>query len=294
MIKDLKQKYSGIFPALLTPFDKNGNVNHNVLKQLIKMNIDKGVKGFYVCGSTGEAFSLNEQERKEIMTTVKEYAPDCTLIAHVGSLDERQAISLSKHAKELGYDAISSVTPFYYKYTFDEIKEYYFRVMDSAEMPMLVYYIPAFSGVNMGTEQLGDFLNRQEIIGVKFTSNDFFTMERLRNSYKDKIVYNGYDEMILSGLIMGADGGIGSTYNFMAEKFVDIYKLFKENNIKEAQKVQEKANEIISILCKVGVMQAEKEILCQMGLDFGHCRAPFKQLSDEQKLLIKNQIMSVL
>ncbi len=294
MIKDLKQKYSGIFPALLTPFDKNGNVNHNVLKQLIKMNIDKGVKGFYVCGSTGEAFSLSEQERKEIMTTVKEYAPDCTLIAHVGALDERQAISLSKHAKELEYDAISSVTPFYYKYTFDEIKEYYFRVMDSAEMPMLVYYIPAFSGVNMGTEQLGDFLNRQEIIGVKFTSNDFFTMERLRNSYKDKIVYNGYDEMILSGLIMGADGGIGSTYNFMAEKFVDIYNLFKENNIKEAQKIQEKANEIISILCKVGVMQGEKEILCQMGLDFGHCRTPFKQLSDEQKLLIKNEIMSVL
>jgi N-acetylneuraminate lyase len=119
-------------------------------------------------------------------------------------------------------------------------------------------------------------------------------MERLRNSYKDKIVYNGYDEMMLSGLIMGADGGIGSTYNFMAEKFVDIYNLFKQNKVEEAQKVQEKANEIISILCKVGVMQAEKEILCQMGLDFGHCRTPFKQLNDDQKLLIKNQIMSVL
>ncbi len=293
-MKDLKQKYSGIYPALLTPFDKNGSVNHQVLKQLIKLNIDKGVKGFYVCGSTGEAFALNEQERKDIMTTVKECAPDCTLIAHVGALDERQAISLSKHAKELEYDAISSVTPFYYKYTFEEIKEYYFRLIDSSNMPMLVYYIPAFSGVNMSTEHFGDFLNREEIIGVKFTSNDFFTMERLRDSFKDKIVYNGYDEMMLSGLIMGADGGIGSTYNFMAEKFIQIYDLFKQNKIKEAQEVQAKANEIISILCKVGVMHAEKEILCQMGLDFGHCKAPFKQLSDEQKLLIKNQIMSSL
>ena len=293
-MENLVTKFGGIFPALLTPFDKNGKVNHAVLKQLVKLNLDKGVKGFYVCGSTGEAFALTEQERKEIMTTVKECAPDSTLIAHVGSLDERQAISLSKHAKELEYSAISSVTPFYYKYSFEEIKGYYFRVSDSANMPMLVYHIPAFSGVNMGAEQFGDFLNSDRVIGVKFTSNDFFTLERLKSTFNEKVVYNGYDEMILAGLIMGADGGIGSTYNFMAEKFVDIYNLFNSNKIAQAQQVQAKANAIISTLCKVGVMPAEKEILCQMGLDFGHCREPFAQLTNEQKLLIKKEIVDVL
>ena len=283
--------FKGIFTALLTPFDKNDRINEKELERLVKFNLDMGVTGFYVGGSTAEAFLLTTDERRQIMDVVKSTAPEATLIAHVGSLNEAEAIALGKHANALGYHAISSVTPFYYKFSFDEIKNYYFRLATASEMPMLVYYFPVFSGVNMGAGEMKQFLDDERFIGIKYTSNDFFTMEQCKTNFPHKVLYNGYDEMFLAGLSMGADGGIGSTYNFMANKFVKIRELFGENRIAEAQEIQREANRIITVLCKIGVMQAEKEVLNQLGFDFGVCRHPFGEPTDEQKALIAKEII---
>lgn len=288
------EKYQGIFTALLTPFDKNNRVNEKELEKLVKFNKEMGVKGFYVGGSTAEAFLLSTDERKQIMDVVKTTAPDSTLIAHIGSIDERVATELALHAEKTGYDVISSVAPFYYKFSFEEIKNYYYRLADATALPMLVYHFPAFSGVNMGMNEMKQFLNDDRFIGIKYTSNDFFTMEQCKTNFPDKIVYNGFDEMFLAGLSMGANGGIGSTYNFMANKFVEIQKLFEAGDIKAAQTIQKEANHIITILCQIGVMQAEKEVLNQLGFDFGVCRHPFGEPTAEQKDLIKKEIIPFL
>lgn len=283
--------YKGIFTALLTPFGKNNHVNVKELEKLIKFNLNMGVKGFYVGGSTAEAFLLSTDERKQIMDVVRNSAPNATLIAHIGSINEMEATELALHAKALGYDCISSVAPFYYKFTFEEIKNYYFRLADVAELPMLVYHFPAFSGVNMGTNEMKQFLSDDRFLGIKFTSNDFFMLEQCKTIFPKKIVYNGFDEMFLAGLSMGADGGIGSTYNFMASKFVEIQRLFDAGDIVGAQKIQKEANRIITILCQIGVMQAEKEVLNQLGFDFGICRKPFKEPTSEQKAFISKEII---
>ena len=283
--------FKGIFTALLTPFDKENKINEKALEALVKYNLGMGVKGFYVCGSTGEAFLLSTDERKHVMQIVKDCAPDATLIAHIGSVNEAEAADLAKAAEAIGYNAISSVAPFYYKFSFDEIKGYYNRLADSVDLPMLVYHFPAFSGVNMGVGEISQFLENDKFMGIKFTSNDFFTLEQCKSRFPNKLVYNGFDEMFLSGLSMGADGGIGSTYNFMADKFVKIQKLFSENRIAEAQEVQREANRIITLLCKFGVMQAEKEVLNQLGIDFGICRKPFGVLTDEQKAIVAKEII---
>lgn len=283
--------FKGIFTALLTPFDKNDRINEKELERLVKFNLDMGVTGFYVGGSTAEAFLLTADERAQIMDVVKSTAPEATLIAHIGSLNESDAKRLGKHANTLGYNAVSSVAPFYYKFSFDEIKNYYFRLATASELPMLVYHFPAFSGVNMGAGEMKQFLDDEKFIGIKYTSNDFFTMEQCKTNFPQKVLYNGYDEMFLAGLSMGADGGIGSTYNFMANKFVKIRALFEENRIAEAQEIQREANRIITVLCKVGVMQAEKEVLNQLGFDFGVCRHPFGEPTDEQKALIAKEII---
>lgn len=285
------EKHKGIFTALLTPFDKNNRVNEKELEKLVKFNLEKGVRGFYVGGSTAEAFLLSTDERKQIMDVVKSTAPNATLIAHIGSINEREATELALHAKKAGYGVISSVAPFYYKFTFEEIKNYYFRLADAAQIPMLVYHFPAFSGVNMGIREMGQFLSDDRFLGIKYTSNDFFTMEQCKSNFPDKIVYNGFDEMFLAGLSMGADGGIGSTYNFMADKFVKINALFEAGKIGQAQQIQKEANRIITILCKIGVMQAEKEVLNQLGFDFGVCRHPFGEPAAEQKALISKEII---
>lgn len=281
----------GIFTALLTPFDKNDNVNEKELEKLVRHNVNMGASGFYVGGSTAEAFFLSTEERKLIMDVVKDTAPEKTLIAHIGSLREKEAHELSAHANKLGYKAISSVAPFYFKFTFEEIKGYYIRLAENSDIPMLVYHFPGFSGVNMGMGEISQFLSDDRFMGIKYTSNDFFTMEQCKSRFPDKVVYNGYDEMFLCGLSMGADGGIGSTYNFMADKFVRIQKLFDEGRISEAQEIQKQANRIISILCKIGVMPAEKEVLCQLGLDFGKCRPPFSSPNEEARELIAKEII---
>ena len=281
----------GIYTALLTPFDSNDKINEKALVQLIQHNIKLGVQGFYVGGSTAEAFLLTTEERKQIMDICKAAAPDKKLIAHIGSISEKEALELALHAKELGYDAISSVAPFYYKFSFEEIKNYYFRLAERSGMPVVVYHFPAFSGVSMGVKEIAAFLEDDRFIGIKFTSNDFFTMEQVRAKFPNKLVFNGYDEMMLAGLSMGADGGIGSTYNFMADKFVKIRELFEAGDIAQAQKIQKEANRIITILCQIGVMQAEKEVLNQLGIDFGSCRKPFSEPTQEQKDLIAKEII---
>ena len=281
----------GIYTALLTPFTKEGKINEKQLVKLVKHNLKLGAHGFYVCGSTAEALMLNLDERKYIMDVVKNSAENAKLIAHVGSINERDAHKLAAYAKELNYDLISSVAPFYYKFSFSEIKDYYTRLADSSGMKMLVYHIPAFSGVGMGADEIASFLADDRFAGVKYTSNDFFTLERCKALFPNKLFFNGYDEMLLSGLAMGADGGIGSTYNFMADKFVLIRKLFLEGKIDEARKLQNEANRMIAILCKIGVMQAEKEIMNQLGFDFGDCLPPFSKISEENKALIAKEII---
>jgi len=287
--------FKGIFPALLTPFDAQGHIHEKALGELIEMNIRKGVQGFYVAGSTAEVFLLREAEREALYRMVKEIAGDrVTLIAHVGDTSTERAIGYAKLAESLGYDAVSAVAPFYYKFTFAEVKKYYYDIVSSVDLPMIVYNFPNFSGVNLSVEQMGEFLCDKRFIGVKHTSNDYFALSRFKMAFPDKVIYNGFDEMMLAGLSMGADGGIGSTYNFMAEKFLKLVSLFREGRMQEATALQNEINIIIAALCKVGVMQAEKAVLCAMGLDFGTVRSPFTPLSPEDEKQLLDTVMPLL
>ncbi len=280
----MNEKFKGIFPALLTPFDGQGRVDTEVLGRLVDYNLQKGVDGFYVAGSTAEVFLLDAKERLAVMEAVSSRAGGkCTLIAHIGCISTKQAIEYAREAKEMGYDAISSVAPFYYKFSFEEIRRYYFDIVDAVDLPMLIYNFPAFSGVNLTTDNIREFLADDRFLGVKHTSSDFYALEQFKAGFPDKIVYNGYDEMFLAGLSMGADGGIGSTFNFMAEKYMEIRRLFQENDMSAAQALQREVNTILRALVEVGVMQGEKAIMEGLGFPLGQARSPFAPLSGAQK-----------
>ena len=284
MTKIGKKELSGVFPALLTPFDENGKINDKALADLIELNLKKGVKGFYVGGSTAEFLLMSKEERKHILDVAVETVKGRGIvISHVGSVSTADAVELAGDSEKVGADVVSAVAPFYYKYTFDEIQSYYFDIAAHTSLPMLVYYFPAFSDVTFSNENIRSFMEKEQFCGIKFTSNDFFKMERIHASFPDKVVFNGYDEMFLAGLSMGADGGIGSTYNFMAEKFIKMQKLFSDGKIEEAQKIQDDVNKIISALVQVGVTAGEKEILNALGINLGRCRLPFKMLDNEQR-----------
>lgn len=277
------EKFQGIFTALVTPMHEDGSIDEASLRQLIGYNLRKGVSGFYVDGSTAEAFLLTQEERKKIIEIACDACRGkCTVMVHVGSISTQAAIDLAKHAEKSGADAISSVPPFYYGFSFDEIAKYYEDITKSVSLPMIVYNIPAFSGVSLSMKQFERLLSINNIIGVKFTSKDLFLMERIKRTFPNKLVFNGYDEIALSGLVAGADGAIGSTYNVMAEKFVKIFDLVKSNRIAEAKLLQQEANDIIDTLIETGVFQGEKELLHQLGvIKSATCRAPFLSITKE-------------
>ena len=282
----MAKKLGGVFTALLTPFTTDGSVDYKALEKLVRYNLDKGVSGFYVGGSTSEAFLLTADERKNILETVcEENNGQGAIIAHVGCIGESHALDLAKHAKSMNVDAVSSVPPFYYGFSYDEIRNYYFDIADVGS-PVIIYNFVAAGGAKLSTENFRDFLSDKRFIGVKHTSSDFFMLERLKAFREDAVVFNGFDEMFISGLAAGADGGIGSTYNFMAEKFINIEKLFRANKIEEARAEQRKANNIIEVLCKFGVMPSEKVLCKYLGIDLGHCRKPFRKLTTEEEAIL--------
>ena len=137
------KKYSGIFPALFTPFKENGTINEKATETLIEMNLRRGVDGFYIGGSSGEAFLMSAEERMLALRLCADIVGGrVTMIAQVGDASEDKALRLAAYARLCGYDSVSAVTPFYYKFSFNNIKDYYRNIAAAAELPLLVYYIP--------------------------------------------------------------------------------------------------------------------------------------------------------
>lgn len=284
----MNEKYKGIFTALLTPFNADESVNLDVIKDLIDLNADKGVSGFYVNGSTGEGLLMTTEERNAVCAAVsKANAGRTTLIAHVGAMSTKEAVELAKSAEDSGFDAVSAVAPIYYGYSAEAVKRFYFDIADSVNIPVLIYNYPAASGFNLTQKLAAEFFADGRFLGVKHTTNDYFALQQFKAHFPNIVVYNGFDEMLLAGLSMGADGGIGSTYNVMAEKYIELYDAFLRGDIQRAQALQGECNEIIAQFIKYGVMVSEKATLEEMGIRMGGCRRPFEPISAEGRKVMR-------
>ena len=275
------RKLCGILPALMTAFNESG-VDTAKVTALTKRLADAGVHGLYVGGSSGEMILMTQDERKTLLETVMESVGSrLTVIAHVGTTSTAATLELARHAEKAGAHALSSVTPLYYKYGFREVKHYYERLAAETSLPVIIYNIPVLTGSTLTTDQLAEILSIPNVGGMKFTSSDFFQLERIRSAFPDKVFYNGSDEMLLSGLSAGADGGIGSTYNFQPKTILSIYNAYRNGDVKGALAFQAKANEAIAAVLRYGVLPSSKMLLKLNGLDYGECREPFMPLDED-------------
>ena len=275
------RKLCGILPALMTAFNDSG-VDTAKVTALTKRLADAGVHGLYVGGSSGEMILMTQDERKTLLETVMESVGSrLTVIAHVGTTSTAATLELARHAEKAGAHALSSVTPLYYKYGFREVKHYYERLAAETSLPVIIYNIPVLTGSTLTTDQLAEILSIPNVGGMKFTSSDFFQLERIRSAFPDKVFYNGSDEMLLSGLSAGADGGIGSTYNFQPKTILSIYNAYRNGDVKGALAFQAKANEAIAAVLRYGVLPSSKMLLKLNGLDYGECREPFMPLGED-------------
>lgn len=279
---------SGIYPALPTPMAANGDVHYSNLRALVDFQIAQGVDGLYVGGSTAESFLLTEDERKQIAEVVlRQAAGRVKVIVHAGAGGTDAAVRLSRHAREHGADAISSVPPIYFKYTNEEIIAYYLDLIEQSDMPLVVYNIPAFTGVNLTQGSMQELFKHPRVVALKHTNTNMYELERVLAHNPSLLALNGYDEAFLSGLSMGAKGMIGSTVNFMARKFMALRDAFVGGDTARAFSLQREVNEIVETMVEVGVFNAVKYAMTLRGVDCGSCRAPFKPLTEVGKKKVK-------
>ena len=280
----MKRQIGGILPALVTPFKGDGSLNTETAGRLVETLLGEGVHGFYVAGSTGECFLMDTAERKKLLEAVLEANRGRGLvIAHIGAMATRDAVELARHAADRGVDAVSAVPPFYFRYRVDELVGYYRDIVDHVAAPLMIYNIPILSGVSIGLDNAAELMADPRIAGIKWSSSDFYQMERIKSRFPRLAVMNGFDEMCLAGLATGASGAIGSTYNFMGKRFVRIRELVAAGRVEEARPLQAQANEIIAALLEIGPNAAVKAILRRRGIDVGQCRPPFRPLDPDRE-----------
>lgn len=289
----MNQNLKGLYAALLVPFDEQGHVKEEGLRQIAKNAIEtEQLDGLYVNGSSGENFLISKEQKKQIFKIAKEAVGDqAKLIAQVGSLDLNEAIELGQYATDLGYDAISAVTPFYYPFSFEEIKQYYFDLIEATQNNMIIYAIPDLTGVNISIEQFGELFNHEKVVGVKYTAPNFFLLERIRQAFPNKLILSGFDEMLVQAAISGVDGAIGSTYNINGRRARQIFNLAKEGKIEEAYQLQHDTNDIIQTVLSMGIYPTLKEILKSRGIDGGLPKRPFAPFKEENRSTL-NDIIS--
>jgi len=269
--------------ALISPVNEDGSIREYELRRLMEWHLSEGFSGFYLCGATGEGTVMQVKDRMRLVEVAKEAVGGrANLVAHVGAIDLKSALALAKHAGEIGLDGISSVPPFFYGYGEKEIGLYYTAISEAAGLPLLMYASP-LSGVNITWQMVDRYMDIPGMIGLKWTSYDYFTMHRIKALRGGDInVINGPDETLLCGLTMGADGGIGATYNVMPKVIMQIYNSFRQGDIPAAQQAQFKANRLIEILLKFEVIPSIKEIMRALGYDCGYCTYPLKRLSADE------------
>lgn len=287
-------KFSGVMSALVSCIDDQGNVKEDSMKRLMNWHMDAGLGGFYLCGGTGEGPVLQMETRMRIAEVAKETArPGTKLIAHVGAIDLTTAKKLARHAGEIGLDAISSVPPFFFHYGEKEIADYYRALADASGLPVLMYASP-LSGVNITWDMVDRLMDVPGMIGLKWTSYDYFTMHRIKSLRGGNInVINGPDECLLCGLTMGADGGIGATYNVMPKLFAETYCSYQDGDMETARADQFKANKLIEILLKFGVVCGIKDMLGMIGYDCGEQVYPQKRFTEEERAAFRAALKAI-
>ena len=284
-------RFRGIMPALASPLEDTGYVKEDTLRALVRYLIPTGITGFYLCGATGEGVVMKSESRKILAEiVVEESRGKVSVIDHIGAVDLRTAVDLALHAATAGVDAISSVPPFFYGYGEDEILSYYRALAEACDLPLIVYASPLVSA-QITADLVSKLLVMPNVIGVKFTSYNYFEMRRIKELNGGDInVLNGPDETLLCGLAMGADGGIGTTYNLMPRVFVKIYEAFRRGDMSAAQENQFKANRLIAVLLKYGVLASMKEMLSIMGFDAGFCTFPLKRLTADESAGLRKDL----
>lgn len=285
------EKYKGIIPAFYACYDENGNISGERVQELAKFYLDKGVKGLYVGGSSGECIYQNVTERKEVLENVMAaVGGKMTIIAHVAAPSTRDSVELAKHAESLGVDALAAIPPIYFGLPEFAIRDYWTAMMNATSLDFIIYNIPQTTGYALSVNMLKEMMSFDQVIGVKNSSmpvQDIYLFKR--NAGKEIVVFNGPDEQFVAGRIMGADAGIGGTYGVMPELFLAANQAIEDSEIEKAQEIQIMIDDIIfkMLEAKGNLYDVMKAVLVKRGITIGSVRAPLPRITSEDMSIVE-------
>lgn len=288
-------RMKGLIAAVVTPMTSDGEVDLDAIDSYAEFLIGRGVKGVFVNGTTGESMLLDTEERKAIAERWMKFHDRLKILVHVGSTSYKVAQELAKHAEAIGADAISAMAPcFLQPSRAEELVAFNEKIAAMApDTPYYFYNIPGTSGCHV---DMRDFLTLAEkripnLNGIKYTSYDSYEMlDCIRFGGGRYDILHGHDETLVTGLLLGATGGIGTSYNIASRIFNRMLDEFQSGNVKGAVDLQYEANKLISLMLKyVNSIVGVKAMLEIMGIHCGPCRLPLRNLTREEKSSLEKE-----
>ena len=296
-------KYRGIIPAFYACYDEEGNVSPERVQQLTQYFIDKGVKGVYVNGSSGECIYQGVEERKTIIENVMKVAKGkLTVINHVACNNTKDSVELARHSESVGVDAIASIPPIYFHLPEYSIAAYWNAISAAApNTDFVIYNIPQLAGTALTMPLFKEMLKNPRVVAVKNSSMptqdiQMFKAEGLAQR-DDFIVFNGPDEQFVAGRAIGADAGIGGTYAVMPELFLKLNELLMAGERDTARELQYAINEVIYKMCSshANMYAVAKEVLrTNENLNIGGVREPLENLQPSDIVIAKQAAQMVV
>jgi N-acetylneuraminate lyase len=258
----------GIFSAILTPLTKKETLDEKCFAQLAHKLLAEGQAGLYVAGGTGEGTALDDNVRIETFriaaSVAKTRGKGEAVIAHVGGVATSRALYMARAAAEAGCNAIAALPPFGGRYSYAELTDYYRALSEAESIPLLVYHMPGGTGYDFSRRQLSGWLELPNVLGMKFTSDDMFRMERLATLHPDKAIFNGMDEMLMHGLASGALGAIGLTFNLIGPLALRLYDAFQRADRETVLAAQGTLNHLVEAYFDHGGLRGFKAVAAEI------------------------------
>ena len=281
--------FTGAAVAIITPMNDDGSINYDALGELIESQIANHTDAIVICGTTGEASTMTDEEHIEcIRYAVKKTAGRIPVIAGTGSNDTKYAIDLSKEAEAAGVDGILLVTPYYNKTTQKGLVMHFTAIADAVNIPIVLYNIPGRTGVNMDVATVKKLAEHKNIVAIKEASGNISYVAKLIAECGDNIdVYSGNDDMVVPLMSLGGKGVISVASHVIPKQMHDMVQYCLDNNFAEATKLQIEYLDLINnLFIEVNPIPA-KEAMNMIGFNAGPCRMPLCEMTDEHKEILR-------
>jgi N-acetylneuraminate lyase len=299
MTAAVKGKYAGLIAAIFTPMRKDGTLNLEIVPAIVEHLIGDGIRGLYVCGTTGEGPLLSSDERREVAQAyVAASAGRIPVIIQVGHNSLAEARALALHAGEIGADAIAAVPPMYFKPTSTKVLAECLRQIASAvpDLPFFYYHIPRITATHV---DVLDLLKQAEthlpnLAGIKYSAPTIHEFQACLDFAQGRYtILFGCDEMLLSSLSVGGSGAVGSTYNFAAPLYNTLIEAFRRGDMEEARRLQGLSVRMVRLLFEYRGLPAFKATMALLGLDCGPNRLPLETLSADEIQAMKRDLEEI-